>query len=143
MDQDEPQNYPLPPQQILHFFSQREKMMERMPLKGSSLNQVRQWQIYKKVTMNYYLLFDFANSVCENLTSTYLIPLFMYSTGQKALLWNKTTLITGGVGGAGVDPPFWKNKYIFSFKSLALIVPIYRNFQSNGANGAKSRSLKH
>ena len=29
-------------------------------------------------------------------------------------VWSKTTLITGGVGGAGVDPPSWRNGYVFS-----------------------------
>ena len=53
-------------------------------------------------------------------------------------VWNKTTLITGGVGGAGVVPPSWKKGTIFLW-SLVLSVPIHRNFQSNGA---KWRSLK-
>ena len=50
-----------------------------------------------------------------------------------ALLWSKTTLITGGVGVTGMDPPSCKNgKNSTSFlRSLALSVPIYRNFQLN------------
>ena len=61
----------------------------------------------------------------------------MYTTGQKglhkALLWSKTTLTTGGVGGVGVDLPPWKTNTIF-LGSLALSLSIYRYFQSNGAN---------
>ena len=53
-------------------------------------------------------------------------------------VWSKTTLITGSVGGTGVDPPSCKTSTFF-LRSLALRVPIYRNFQSNGA---KWRSLK-
>ena len=49
----------------------------------------------------------------------------------NALLWSKTTLTTGSVGGAGVDPPPWKMDSIF-LGSLALSVPIYRYFLSNG-----------
>ena len=37
------------------------------------------------------------------------------------------------VGGAGVDPPSWKMDTFF-LGSLALSVPIYGNFHSNGAN---------
>ena len=48
-------------------------------------------------------------------------------------VWSKTTLITGGVGGTGVNPPSCKMGTFF-LGSLALNVPIYRNFQSNGAN---------
>ena len=55
-----------------------------------------------------------------------------------ALLWSKTSLITGGVGRAGVDPPSRKTNTFF-LRSLALSAPIFRNFQSNGA---KWRSLK-
>ena len=39
---------------------------------------------------------------------------------------DKTTLIIGGVGGVGVNPPSWKMDTFFP-------VPIYRNFQSNGS----------
>ena len=49
----------------------------------------------------------------------------------KRYLWSKTTLITVGVGWAWVDPPSWKTD-IFFLRSLALSVPISRNFQSNG-----------
>ena len=51
---------------------------------------------------------------------------------------SKTTLITGCVCGKWVDPPFCKMDTFF-LRSLALSVPICRNFQSNGA---KWRSLK-
>ena len=47
-------------------------------------------------------------------------------------LCSKPTLITGGVDGAGVDPPSWKMNTFF-LRSLALSLPIYRNFQLNGA----------
>ena len=39
---------------------------------------------------------------------------------------SETTLITGGLGGRGVDPPMYK-------KSLTLIDPYLNNFQLNGA----------
>ena len=37
------------------------------------------------------------------------------------------------MGGAGVDPPTQKMDTFF-LESLALSVPIHKNFQSNGAN---------
>ena len=46
-------------------------------------------------------------------------------------LRSKTTLISGSVDGTGVDPPYYKMGTFF-LRSLALSVPIYRNFQSNG-----------
>ena len=48
-------------------------------------------------------------------------------------LWSKTTLITGGVGRTVVSPPSWKIDTFF-LMSLALSLPIYRHFQSNGVN---------
>ena len=48
----------------------------------------------------------------------------------NTLLWSKTTQTTGGVGGAGVDPPTWKMTSIF-LVSFAFCMPIYRHFQSN------------
>ena len=45
-------------------------------------------------------------------------------------VWSKITLITSSVGEAGVDPPSCKTGTFF-LRSLALNVPIYRNFQSN------------
>ena len=56
----------------------------------------------------------------------------------KRNLWSKTTLIASSVSGAGVNPPPRKMNTFFH-RSLALIVPIYGNFQSNGS---KWRSLK-
>ena len=50
---------------------------------------------------------------------------------SKRYLWSKTTLIASSVSGAGVIPPFCKMGTFFH-GSLALRVPIYRNFQSNG-----------
>ena len=46
----------------------------------------------------------------------------------------KTTQTTGGVGVAGACPPTSKLG-TFLLWSLALIMPIYRNFQKNGALG--------
>ena len=51
---------------------------------------------------------------------------------------SKTTLITGGVCGTCVNPPFCKMATFFH-RSLALSMPIYRNFHSNGV---KWRSIK-
>ena len=51
----------------------------------------------------------------------------------------KTTLNTGDVGGAGPDPQTWKRGTYF-FMSLALGIPIFNNFQLNGASGG---TLKH
>ena len=56
----------------------------------------------------------------------------------KRDFWSKTTLITSGVSGTWVNPPFCKITMFFH-RSLALSMPIYRNFQSNGANW---RSIK-
>ena len=54
---------------------------------------------------------------------------------EQNTVWSKTTLITRGVGvaGPGVDPPTCKMDTFF-LRSLAISIPIYRNFQSNGAN---------
>ena len=46
----------------------------------------------------------------------------------------KTTLITGGVGFAGAGPPTSKLG-TFLLWPLALSMPIYSNFQINGASG--------
>ena len=59
-----------------------------------------------------------------------------YTVGElkdstKRYLCSKTTLIASSVSGAGVIPPFCKMDTFFH-RSLALSVPIYRNFQSNG-----------
>ena len=51
----------------------------------------------------------------------------------KRYLWSKTILTTGRLGGPGADPPPRKINAFF-LRSLALRVPIYRHFQSNGAN---------
>ena len=55
-----------------------------------------------------------------------------------ACFWSKTTLIASSVSGAGVNPPFSKMSTFF-LRSLALSVPIRRNFQSNEV---KWKSLK-
>ena len=44
-------------------------------------------------------------------------------------VWCKTTLITGGVGGVGADPPTFKIRTFFLI-SLALSVPIFRKKMS-------------
>ena len=86
-------------------------------------------------------------SEMENLFNEFLIItcsiLVLFTVGfQKSLriasVRSKTTLITGCVCGKWVDPPFCKMDTFF-LRSLALSVPICRNFQSNGA---KWRSLK-
>ena len=58
----------------------------------------------------------------------------------NALLWSKTILTIGSVGGPGVDPAP-KKMNTFFLRSLALSVPIYRHFQSNGANWRSSKHL--
>ena len=62
----------------------------------------------------------------------------IYSAMQKPLYSCKTTLITSSVSGIGVNPPFF-NLDRFFLRSLALSMPIRRNFQSNGV---KWRSIK-
>ena len=52
---------------------------------------------------------------------------------QIAVLWSKTTIFTSSVGGTRMNPPYCKMSTFF-LRSLALSVPIYRYFQSNGAN---------
>ena len=55
-----------------------------------------------------------------------------------ACFWSKTTLIASSVCEIGVNPPLRKIN-TFCLRSLALSVPIYRHFQSNGDNW---RSIK-
>ena len=78
---------------------------------------------------------------CQPLSSKVVI--FKYSSGQKGLdtqqsVCSKTPLVTSSVSGAGVNPPPRKINTFFH-RSLALSVPIYGNFQSNGVNW---RSIK-
>ena len=54
-------------------------------------------------------------------------------------VWSKTTLITSSVSETWVNPPFFKITMFFH-RSLALSMPIYRNFQSNGVKW-RSRKL--
>ena len=54
-------------------------------------------------------------------------------------LYVETTMILSCVGGTRVNPPCCKMSTFF-LRSLALSVPIYRHFQSNGVNW---RSIKH
>ena len=65
----------------------------------------------------------------------------IYTWGIKGspCLWSKTALITGGVGRTGMGPPSYKMDTFF-LVSLALSLPIYRHFQSNGDNW---RGIKH
>ena len=51
---------------------------------------------------------------------------------QSAILWRKTTLISGVVGGAGADPQTCKMGTYF-LMSLTLTDPSLNNFQLNGA----------
>ena len=65
-----------------------------------------------------------------------LLYLYVHTVKDKnlctiACFWSKTTLIASSVSGAGVNPPFCKMGTFF-LRSLALSVPIRRNFQSNG-----------
>ena len=82
--------------------------------------------------------------VFRNLAQGIFVLLYFVYTLLKgkdctnALLWSKTPLTTGSVGGPGVDPPPRKMNKFF-LRSLALSVPIYINFQSNGPNW---RSIK-
>ena len=77
-----------------------------------------------------------------NRLNTYSVGTYIYSWGKKGLtkrgFRSKTTLITGSVSRTCVNTPFCKMA-IFFHRSLALSMPICRNFQSNGA---KWRSLK-
>ena len=61
-----------------------------------------------------------------------------HKCSSLALFWSKTTLNTDCMSGIWVDPTSC-NMGSFFLRSLALSVPIYRNFQSNGA---KWRSIK-
>ena len=47
-------------------------------------------------------------------------------------VWSKTTLVTGGVGGAAENPPTSKMGTFF-LMSLTLTEPIFNNFHLNGA----------
>ena len=71
-----------------------------------------------------------------NLVSVRIPLLDIYTVKDEnlcsiACFWSKTTLIPSSVSGAGVNPPFSKVSTFF-LRSLALSVPIRRNFQSNG-----------
>ena len=61
----------------------------------------------------------------------------VYTVGElkdwtKRHLWSKTTLNTGGMGGARVNPPTCKMGTFF-LMSLTLTEPSLNNFQLNGA----------
>ena len=68
-----------------------------------------------------------------------LITVSGHKSWSAAIVWSKTTLITGDVGGEGVDPPKCKMGGTFLQNPLALSVPIISNFQLNGAS---AESLK-
>ena len=60
----------------------------------------------------------------------------VYTVGElkdwtKRHLWSKTTLNTGGMGGARVDPPTCEMG-TFLLMSLTLAEPSLNNFQLNG-----------
>ena len=88
----------------------------------------------------FLLLFIIFETVSDNIFHEKIIQ---YVHGHKSRtvgsILSKTTLTTGGVGGAGVDSPPRKTDTFF-LGSLALSVSIYRHFQSNGA---KLRSPKY
>ena len=79
---------------------------------------------------NFFVIF-----ICDIVPFLYF--LLSYSWGKKdwtkRYIWSKTTLIASDVGRTRVDLPPTKMDTFF-LRSLALSVPIYRNFQSNGAN---------
>ena len=81
----------------------------------------------------------------EIILHAYCRYLCIYSWGKKdstkRYLWSKTILTTGSVGGPGVDPPPRKMNTFF-LRSLALSVPIYRHFQSNGDKWQSSKHRK-
>ena len=87
----------------------------------------KNWAHLHTVTIPYFTSYDFA--VCtvkdKNLCTI-------------ACFWSKTTLIASSVCEIGVNPPLRKIN-TFCLRSLALSVPIYRHFQSNGDNW---RSIK-
>ena len=89
-----------------------------------------------------YLLFpeyqEFLTAFFWAATAVRQLQYLDISLGPLAVFWSKTTLNTGCVSGTWVDPTSCKMGSFF-LRSLALSVPIYRNFQSNGA---KWRSLK-
>ena len=69
-----------------------------------------------------------------SLLSIYYLYLRKLRITRYPCLWRKTTLITGGVGGTGENPPSCKMSKVF-LGSSALCVPIRRN-------GANLRSFK-
>ena len=69
---------------------------------------------------------SFRNVTIHTLPLKSLLPL--------APVCSKTTLNTGGVGGAEADPQTWKMGTYF-LMSLELHMPIFNNFQYNGASG--------
>ena len=93
--------------------------------------------------LNFHITYRYLDTTCH----MYLVYLssmaYAYTVGEKKD-WtkrdfrSKTTLITGSVYGTWVNPPFCKIATFFH-RSLALSMPIWRNFQSNGV---KWRSIK-
>ena len=69
-----------------------------------------------------------------------LVEKSLYS---KASVWSKTSLNRGCVGGIWVDPPTCKMNTTFFLRSLGLSMPIYRNFQSNGAKWPSLKLWKY
>ena len=70
-----------------------------------------------------------------NFAKAYLLILHSFveiSLHMKASVWSKTNLKSGGVGGAGADPPTYEMR-IFFHMSLKLTEPSFNNFQLNGA----------
>ena len=102
------------------------------------------YEIHANLALQQYACSCFLVSSFAVFEQTHFIPNFaIHTVGEeknstKHYLWSKTILTTGSVGGPWVDPPLRKiNK--FFLRSLALSVPTYRHFQSNGANW---RSIK-
>ena len=65
---------------------------------------------------------------------TYVRTLSLKSLSGLSSVCYKTTLIPSAVGWAGAGPPTSKLR-TFLLWSLALSMPIYSNFQTNGASG--------
>ena len=84
------------------------------------------------ILSNHFVLLKFQNNI-------YTI-IIIIQLGKKRYLRGKTILTAGSVGRPGVGPSPRKINTFF-LRSLALSVPIYWHFQSNGANWRSSKHL--
>ena len=91
----------------------------------------------KNVSVNWLHIHNSNWSINVNLILAFAVSpstLPLKSLLPLATVWSKTDLNTGGVGGTGVDPQTWKMGISF-LMSLVLRMPIFNNFQWNGALG--------